>query len=207
MFCFQCGCKLPDNSQFCPQCGVSQQSMAMQQPYAGAVQQQPYVGAAQQSVGGFFEQYRLLIESRLGPGKYVPELCAWMYYSEEFKIKWAASKMKKYVFLANFERLDGFMLQSYSSACMKHALHIYEGLPRGFQNGVASFAIAASDNVMPDAIAYAQQPAPAHFAAFEFSIAADLAKHQIVYMQKTPMWGALMWSDIRKFGSWCASFQ
>ena len=169
--------------------------------------QQPYAAAGQQSMGYTFEQYRALIESRLGPGNYVPELYAWMYYSEEFKIKWGASKMKKFVYLANFDCLNGPALQAYSSACMTHSLNTYQGLPRGFQNGVASLAIAASSNIMPDAIAYVQQSAPSHFAAFEFSITADLVNRQICYMQKTPMWGALMWGDIRKFGSWCASFQ
>ena len=197
MFCFQCGYDLPNQARFCPRCGMSQQGM----------EQQPYAGAAQQSIGYSFEQYRALIESRLGPGQYVQELCAWMYYSEEFKVKWAATKMKKYVYLANFERLDGSALKAYSAACMKNSLNIYQGLPRGFQNGVGSFAIAASNHITPDAIAYVQRPAPAHFAAFEFSITADLVNRQICYMQKTPMWGAMMWGDIRKFGSWCANFQ
>lgn len=211
MFCYKCGTRIPDGGKFCPACGTAAQgSTAASQPAPQTVEPFPQPSPITQATSNGampFEDYRSLLEGRLGIGQFVPELNAWMYYSEEFRIKWGASKMKKYVFLSAFEKLDAQALRTYSDACIKHALKIYQGLPRGFQTGVGSFAIAASNVVGQDAVDLALQIPPKHYAAFELPVIADLQNRRICHMQRTPMWGALLWKDIRNFATACAKFE
>ena len=76
-----------------------------------------------------------------------------------------------------------------------------------FQTGVGSFAIAASNVVGQDAVDLALQIPPKHYAAFELPVIADLQNRRICHMQRTPMWGALLWKDIRNFATACAKFE
>lgn len=192
MFCQNCGTAIPEGGAFCPQCG--------QPVRAGAVH-----GAALNIAGNppvadeLFDRYVRLINSRMGAGNWVPQLNAWGYYDEEFRVKWGASKMKRFSFVTYMDRVDYAMVQCFSAACTQYALNNYPGMARGMQVGIASFAVIVSRQVEESAVQKVMETPPAHFAAFEMPVLLDLNTGTLYHMQKTPLWGALMWSDLRKY--------
>lgn len=196
MFCSKCSQAISQGSRFCARCGA---------PVSQAPSFQT-LAADPTGMSSAFDRYKALLESRLGPARYDGNIGAWVFYSEEFKISWGASKLKRYVFLTKLDTVDGGTLSAYSHACMDYALKIYQGLPRGLQNGVASLAVAAGELVTQDAIFRIQQTPPAHFAALEMPIAVDLRRNQVYMMQKTPVWGCFLWRDVKKFAWEAAHF-
>lgn len=194
MFCHNCGAALPEEGAFCPQCGQRVKQDTAPNPYTV---QSAQASAPQEDKD--FDVYVRSVNARLGTGTWVPQLNAWSYYDEEFRVKWGASKMKRFSFITYMDWVDGAVVQQFSAACTQFALNNYPGMARGMQVGVASFAVIASRNLQNSAVEQVMQTPPAHFAAFEMPVLLDLNTGSLYHMQKTPLWGALMWSDLRKY--------
>lgn len=194
MFCQKCGTQIPEGGAFCPQCGQQVGGRAAPNPYAVQNAQTNSLPKDED-----FDVYVRSINARLGTGIWVPYLNAWQYYDEEFRMKWGASKMKRFSFVTRMDRVDGALVRQFSAACTQYALNNYPGMARGMQVGIASFAVIASRNVEESAVRQVMETPPAHFAAFEMPILLDLTTGAFYHMQKTPLWGALMWSDLRKY--------
>ena len=178
MFCTNCGNQVSDSARFCTRCGQPVKSNRPPQPASAAP-----VGS------DAFDAYLQTISLRLGDGQFVPALQAQQFYEEEFKIKWGAAKMKKYAFVSHMPRVTADSMVGYSKRCMQYALDHYKGLARGMQNGVASFAVMAGEQIEQGAV--------------DFVLASpekvDLTARRVFYFQGTPLWGALMWKDLRNF--------
>ncbi len=110
-----------------------------------------------------------------------------------------ATKMKNFSFVSCSDKIDLNDIINYSSACMDYALKIYEGLPRGFQNGILSFNVLVSEKVSAEAKKFVAARPKKHFAAFEMPIIVDLTDKSLYYYKKTPMWGGLYYRYFRKF--------
>ena len=121
------------------------------------------------------------------------------FYEEKFEMKWLATKLKIYSFVSYLPNITEQDIIDFSSSCLSKALSEYKGLPRWFQNGIASFNVLISENVDPKAIEYAKSRPKKHFAAMEMPVIYDLAKKQIYYYEKTPMWGAIYYRYFREY--------
>lgn len=195
MFCQDCGAAIPQGGAFCPQCGRPVHTETTPNPYLAQKAQ----NHAPQQGDEAFDMYVRSVNARLGTGTWVPQLNAWSYYDEEFRIKWGASKMKRFSFITYMDRVNAAMVQQFSANCTQYALNNYPGMARGMQVGIASFAVIVSRNVEESAVRQVMETPPAHFAAFEIPMVLDLNTGSLYHMQKTPLWGALMWSDLRKY--------
>jgi hypothetical protein len=122
-----------------------------------------------------------------------------MFYDEKFEFKWVATKLKIFSYVSYAPRITEQDITHYSEICLAHALVTYKGLPRGFQNGVVSFNLLASEMVDDAAIAFAKQVPKKHYAAAEMPIVFDLSNNRIHYCEKTPMWGAIYYKYFREY--------
>ena len=188
MYCTNCGNQVGDSARCCTRCGQPVKSNQPPQPAPAAP-----VGS------DAFDAYLQTISLRLGDGQFVPALQAQQFYEEEFKIKWGAAKMKKYAFVSHMPRVTADSMVGYSKRCMQYALDHYKGLARGMQNGVASFAVMAGEQIEQGAVDFVLASPEKHWVAFEMPVLVDLTARRIFYFQGTPLWGALMWKDLRNF--------
>ena len=70
-------------------------------------------------------------------------------------------------------------------------------LLRGLQFGYMVVPCIAADSATPDLIAFASSRPRKHWCIFEFPVLYDLSTGQTHYFQKTAMWGAFFFSDMR----------
>ncbi len=120
-------------------------------------------------------------------------------YEEEFKIKWGATKLKKFSFVSSTNKIDLDNIINYSSICTDYALKSYKGLPIGFQNGITSFNVLVSENVSEEAKKYAVSRPRKHFSLFEMPIIYNLANRKIYYYKDTPKWGSIYYRHFREY--------
>ena len=121
------------------------------------------------------------------------------FYEERFEAKWFATQLKIYSFVAYSPSITGADIVRFSDSCTAYALNQYSGLPRGMQNGVASFTILAGDDISLEAISYAQARPKKHWAALEMPVVFDLANSRVFYYRKTPIVGAIYYSSLRRY--------
>ena len=121
-----------------------------------------------------------------------------MLYEEKFELKWLATKLKIFSFVAHAPHITAQDISLYSDACTTYALNAYKGLPRGFQSGVTSFNVMVSEKVDAAAVAFAASRPKMRFAAFPMPIIYDLSTMKIFYYQETPMWGAIYYKYLRE---------
>jgi len=148
-----------------------------------------------------YNDYLAKVEMRFS-GKQVPDINApqvTQFYEEKFKATWLATKLKMYSFVAYQSHISKESIATYSDSCTKYALNAYQGLPRGFQNGVGSINVLASESIDAEAIEYAMARPKKLFAAFEMPVIYDLANDRVFYFTKTPMWGAIYYKYIREY--------
>ncbi len=215
MFCTQCGSQLNDGAKFCSRCGapVAQSKPVQPQPAAPSIPNnafetpstyQPAPATAPQAqtpppppVSPAFQQYLDQIAQKLNQKPvYVPELNCYQFYCERFSA--ALAKMKQFVFLTENNALDFQGAKAFSAACMRRALNIYQGLPRGFQTGVVAYNVICQSQANPAACQFVQQLSDKHMAAFEMPVVVELSSKNLFYCTKTPIWGFAMWGGIRK---------
>lgn len=120
-------------------------------------------------------------------------------YEEKFKIKWLATKLKNFSFVAYIDKIELRDIINYSSACVDYSLKNYKGLPRGMQNGVSTFNVLVSENVSKEAIEFVTARPKKHFALFEIPIIFDLTNEKIYYYKNTPIWGSLYYKYFRDY--------
>lgn len=197
MFCTYCGNQLEQGDRFCSRCGAPTQTVAasVYDPDPISIEFPTETLWEDPAMQGYLRQ----VEQRMGQPNWVPQLNAYAFYDEEFRVKWAATKMKRFSFVTCMESVDLPQVRAYSAACMDFALKNYPGLSRGMQSGVASFAVIVSRNISPLAIQEVMNTPPSHFAAFEVPVLVDLGLGRIYHINKTPVWGALLWKDMRTY--------
>src|SRR5262245_60525134 len=101
--------------------------------------------------------------------------------------------MAEYFFtFAEIPNLTPQVLQQFSGASFQFANKNKEvPLPNGFFVATFCFAVAMTENLSPETASYIRDTAPVkHWSAFEMPAAIDLTNGNLVYCEKTPMWGA-----------------
>lgn len=112
-------------------------------------------------------------------------------YEAVFKWKWFATKLKMTSFLKYMPSVDEQTLRQYSTDCLNSALKNNRGLPRGVQNGIVSFSVLASEQVSPEAIAFAEARPKKHYSAFEFPVVVDFSNDTMYYHKDPIIWGTM----------------
>lgn len=207
MFCTHCGAQLNDSAKFCHCCGTpvtgpqAQNQNPAQSQTQSQFQAQPQFQAQAQfqapPTSPAFSQYLNQIAARLNQQpEYVPELNCYQFYCERFSA--ALAKMKQYIFITENDTLDFQGAQAYSQACMRRALNIYKGLPRGLQTGVVAYNVICQTYANPSACQFIQQLPDKHMAAFEMPIIMELSSKNLFYCTKLPVWGLAVVNGIRK---------
>ncbi|MFT7578850.1 MAG: hypothetical protein ACI9MR_000511 [Myxococcota bacterium] len=74
-------------------------------------------------------------------------------------------------------------------------------LPRGFQFGYLVVPIIAAHSFDQAALDYVTSAPSKHFSLFEFPVLVDLKTGKAHYFEKTGMWGAAFFSDLRKIAA------
>lgn len=146
-----------------------------------------------------YSDYIKNVQSKFNANTPIPELNAVSFYEDVLKAKWLATKMKIYSFVSYSEVIDKKTIDDYSSKCFQYAIHNYKGLPRGFQNSVASFNVLAGKEVDNNAVFFDLSKPSLHFAAFEMPVIVDLKAEKVHYFTKTPMWGAIYYKYLRNY--------
>ncbi|HIQ99741.1 MAG TPA: zinc ribbon domain-containing protein [Candidatus Scybalocola faecavium] len=209
MFCTNCGTQLNEDAKFCHRCGapvITPQATAQNHDPARfqtppQFQTQPQFQAQPQfqtpPLSPAFSQYLDRISMGLNQKpEYVPELNCYQFYCERFSA--ALAKMKQYIFITENDAMDFQGAQAYSQACMRRALNIYKGLPRGLQTGVVAYNVICQSHANPSACQFIQQLPDKHMAAFEMPIIMELSSKNLFYCTKLPVWGLAMVKGIRK---------
>jgi len=147
-----------------------------------------------------FNDYLSTVESRFAEKNEVSigRFKAMQFYDEVFKVKWVATKLKIFSFVAFQSELRKQDMIDYTNLCLEKALNEYKGLPRGMQNGVASFSVMAAENIDAETIAFAMSRPKKHFAAFEMPVIFDLTANKLFYYEKTPIWGSIYYKHFRE---------
>ena len=112
-------------------------------------------------------------------------------YEEIFKWSWLATKLKITSCFKYSQSVQLTDIESYSKNCLIQAIKDKKGLPLGFQNGVVSYSVIASENISSDAIEFAIGRPKKHFAAFEMPVLINLVNSELYYYQGEILWGKL----------------
>lgn len=86
----------------------------------------------------------------------------------------------------------------FSAQAMQRAKDEHEGLPIGLQAGIVSIAVLVSESVDDDVRDALSKRPQAHFAAFEMPAVYDLAREELYYYSRIPLWGGMMQPTVRK---------
>ncbi len=146
-----------------------------------------------------FNVYTENVSKRLQNRILAEELNAYCYYEEHFRAEWLFVKLKQFSFLSFKETINLSDISSYSQQCMNYALKHYKGLPRGIQNGIVSVNVLAGLNIKQDAVDFVLKSPRKKFSAFELPVIADLKNDKLIYINKTPVFGAMYYGYIKQF--------
>jgi len=120
-------------------------------------------------------------------------------FFEIFKWKWLATKLKIFSYISYVEKIDQKTISDFSDACFLTSKKNYKGLPRGVQNGFASFIVIVSEDIDVDAIAFAESRPKKHFAAFDMPVVVDLKNEKIYFYHGKQIWGSIYYRFFREF--------
>ena len=120
-------------------------------------------------------------------------------YEEVFKWAWAAIKLKITSFVKYLPSTQMSDIESYSNDCLKQAIRDKKGLPLGFQNGVVSYSVIASETISPDAIIFATGRPKKHYSAFEMPALFNLNNGELYYYQGEIVWGKLYENFLKEY--------
>ena len=118
---------------------------------------------------------------------------------KQFKLSWFATQVEFFVIIGVSTNITKETIENYSKNCLDYAIKNHKGLPRGFQSGVASFALLISSNVDEDAKKFVQEVQKNHFAAFEKPVIFDLKENKVYYYDKKQFIGSIYYKDFKNF--------
>lgn len=146
-----------------------------------------------------YQEYLIGIKKCNAMGVFVDELNGTMFFEEQFKLKWLATKLKQYSYVSFSDTIDLETVSAFSERCLKYTLKNYKGLPRGIQSGIVSFSILVGNKIEMDAIDFVLSRPKKHFAAFEMPIIVDLERQIIYHYTDTPIWGGMYYPYFRDY--------
>jgi hypothetical protein len=115
-------------------------------------------------------------------------------------------KVDTYAFVkAVPDNIDVNYANTYSRGLFNYAMRIRTGAPLGFGAMLVVYPMLIVDNISSELYNWIQNYCPKHFAAAEFPSILNLSSGDIYYYPKTPIWGALYYSDYRNQTLQCFS--
>lgn len=94
---------------------------------------------------------------------------------------------------------------AYSNNLFEHASRIRTGAPLGFGAMLVVYPVMIVNNISGELYQWTQNYCPKHFAAAEFPSILAMSTSDLYYYPKTPIWGALYYSDYRNQSQQCFS--
>ena len=89
-------------------------------------------------------------------------------------------------------------LEVIADRSFNEALRLKVRLPRGLGSQVVSYPALVVDQCSDELRSFAATYAPKHWSAMDFPIVVDLATGTLVFLEKTPMWGAAYYKRTRE---------
>lgn len=117
---------------------------------------------------------------------------------KQFKMAWMATQMNMFILVGVPPSVTADTINAFSNAAIDYAIRTKTGLPRGFQAGVACFALLVSPAVDEAAKAWAAQKPPKRWAASIMPVVYDATTRTLHYYRKTPLWGAIYYKSFRQ---------
>ncbi|MCL2055402.1 MAG: hypothetical protein FWG90_13355 [Oscillospiraceae bacterium] len=147
-----------------------------------------------------FQEYLSLVKSRFVPNAEIraDNADSLVTYEEIFKWSWIATKLKITSFVKYVDSVKLNDIEAYSESCLKQAVRDKKGLPVGFQNGVVSCNVIASESFTPTAIQFALSRPKKYFAAMEYPALFDLKSGGLHYYMGEMVWGSIYDSFMKK---------
>jgi len=102
-----------------------------------------------------------------------------------------ATQLNIFVITGSLDNISEKSIDKFSRLAYDYATKNNKGLPRGFQSGVASFALLVSNSVDEEAKKWVQQRPRKHYAAFEFPVIFDFRDRHLYYYKKNITWGSM----------------
>lgn len=131
-----------------------------------------------------------------------------IYEAQNFKYAARRSRFEitKFGMAENFfvfgeiSNLTQEILRQYTTAAFKFANdNKTVKLPNGFFAATFCFAVVITSNLDPQLAQYIRETEPvSHWSAFELSIVFDKASGDLVFYEKTPLWGGAYYKGFRK---------
>lgn len=137
--------------------------------------------------------------SPMDPAVYQPQGYKYMAQRSEFEI--SKFGMAEYFFtFAEVPNLTPAVMQQYSGSAFQFSNNNKQvSLPNGLFAATFCFAVAMTENLSPETADVIRNTTPVkHWSAFEYPVVMDLVSGNLVYFEKTPLWGAAYFAGFRR---------
>ncbi|MCB0721107.1 MAG: hypothetical protein KDC42_02280 [Ignavibacteriae bacterium] len=115
-------------------------------------------------------------------------------------------KVDSYAFIKHVpDNINADWARTYSNNLFEYASRVRSGPPLGFGAMLIVYPLLVVENISNDLYQWSQKYCPKHFAASEFPSILSLTTQDLYYYPKTPIWGALYYSDFRNQSQQCFS--
>jgi len=137
--------------------------------------------------------------SPLSTGTYQPQGYKYAVRRSRFEITKFGMAETFFTF-AEIPNLSPAVLQQFSAGSFALVnKHKVVSLPNGLFVALFCYAVAITENLSPETIGFIKNTAPIkHWSAFEMPVAMDVANGNLVYFEKTPVWGAAYYAGFRR---------
>ncbi len=135
----------------------------------------------------------------LAPEIYQPQNYKYAVRRSRFELSKFGMAETFFVF-AEIPNLTPSVTQQFSAAAFEFAnRNKAVALPNGFFVALFCYAVAITENLHPETLAFIKDTAPIkHWSAFEMPVAIDLVNGNLAYFEKTPVWGAAYYAGFRR---------
>lgn len=134
-----------------------------------------------------FDIYLQRIKERFGPrAAYSPVDDAHLFYEEEFRWAWAATKLKIFSFLTYRPQALPGSIDGLLHYARQYVQKNRKGLPRGWQNGDLIYCAIAADTITQEALERTMRLPERQFSAFTIPILIDLQRNAL-YIDRNPI--------------------
>ena len=118
----------------------------------------------------------------------------------QFRWRWFATRLHVFLIACPFSAADASKdtLDRFLVSAREYAVSHKQGLPRGFQTGVAVIAVAVAEELAPNATDWAAHPAGVRFAALAYPVSLDLRTRRCTRPQRM-VFGAVYVPYLRRF--------
>lgn len=137
--------------------------------------------------------FRIVMEPQLHDGSMISIAASRTYFSWKCFILLSQHVLLKYIEDATIESLEQFYEQGFLYGKKVNKVPLFRGMQFGFII-IPCFIVNKADQQLID---YVTSRPRKHFAIFEFPVVHELSSGKTYYYEKTAVWGAVYFSEIR----------